>query len=368
MRWLFSALLALHGLIHLMGFAKAFGLAELPRLVEPVSPLAGLVWLAAALLLLTTAAVVTRRSEGWWMPGLAGLILSQTAILGSWTDARFGTVANVLVLVGVVYGFAAHGPFSFRTAYRRAVAERLAAAPAAMPVVREEELERLPEPVGRYLRHAGVVGQPHVHRFRARLRGRIRGGPEEPWMPYTAEQHDFVDEPARFFLMDARRGGLPVDVYHALHAGVAAMRVRLLSLFPVVDSRGADLDRAEAVTFFNDLCVFAPAALLRSAVTWEQVDAHSVRARYRLGANTIAAVLSFDTDGGLVDFVSDDRMAASGEGGRLEPVRWSTPLAERRTFGSLRVASRGEGRWHPPGGAYTYIELEVLELETNPEA
>ena len=35
MRWVFVVLLVLHGLIHLMGFAKAFGYAALPQLTQP---------------------------------------------------------------------------------------------------------------------------------------------------------------------------------------------------------------------------------------------------------------------------------------------------------------------------------------------
>jgi hypothetical protein len=35
MRWIFVALMLVHGLIHFMGPAKAFGLAELPQLTQP---------------------------------------------------------------------------------------------------------------------------------------------------------------------------------------------------------------------------------------------------------------------------------------------------------------------------------------------
>jgi hypothetical protein len=37
----FALLLVLHGLIHLLGAAKALGWAELPQLTQPVTPLAG---------------------------------------------------------------------------------------------------------------------------------------------------------------------------------------------------------------------------------------------------------------------------------------------------------------------------------------
>ena len=43
-----------HGLIHLMGFAKGFGYADLPQLTQPISRAWGLAWLAAAVLVTTT--------------------------------------------------------------------------------------------------------------------------------------------------------------------------------------------------------------------------------------------------------------------------------------------------------------------------
>lgn len=103
MRWLFFALIAVHGLIHLMGFAKAIGLAELPELTQPISRGAGLLWLAAALALLTTAGLFLLEQPGWWVVGLTATLMSQLVIVLSWTDAKFGTLANAMILVGIVY-------------------------------------------------------------------------------------------------------------------------------------------------------------------------------------------------------------------------------------------------------------------------
>jgi len=178
-------------------------------------------------------------------------------------------------------------------------------------------------------------------------------------------QHNFPGEPARFFLMDARMRGLPVDVFHAFRGRSATMRVRLLSLVPIVDASGPELDRAETVTLFNDLCLLAPGALIDPAIRWEPVDERSVRAHYTLGSVTIGAVLMFNEAGELVDFVSDDRFAVSSDGRTFTRQRWSTPMRDYRRMGAQRVGTRGEGRWHPPGGEFTYLELELLELQVN---
>jgi len=367
MRWMLFTLILIHGLIHFMGVAKAFGFAELPQLTHPVSRGMGTVWLFAGLVLLATAALLIGAPRVWWAAGLGAVLLSQAAVISSWSDAKFGTIANVVILAGVVYGFASQGPLSFAAEYRREVQERLAQ-PESPQMVTEADLTALPAPVQHYLRGAGAVGQPRVHHFEATWRGRIRATAHDRWMEFTAKQYNVVDERARFFLMDATRSGLSVDVYHVFRENAATMRVWLLSLVPLVNASGPELDRAETVTLFNDLCLLAPAALTDPAIRWEPIDADSARARYTVGSVTIGAVLSFNEAGELVNFVSDDRLVASADGTQFTRQRWSTPVTDYRQFGPRRVMTRGEGRWHPPEGEFVYLEMELLDLASTADS
>lgn len=362
LKWLLFALLVLHGLVHLLGPVKAFGLAEVAELTQPISRPVGLLWLLAAVAFVVAAVLLLRSPPSWWIIGLVAVALSLALILGAWTDARFGTLPNLVILVAALLASAAFGPYGLRVEYQRNVQERLADVVAA-DTVTEADLAHLPDPVQRYLRLSGVVGEPRVHHVRVVLRGRIRAGPDDPWMPFTSVQTNVVDDPARFFFMDARRAGLPVDVLHVYRDGEASMTVRLLSLLPLVDARGPEMNRAETVTLFNDLVLFAPGALIDPEIEWEPVDDHTVRARYTAGTNTVSAVLTFDEEGRIVDFVSDDRMAATSDGFQAMP--WSTPVG---AYGTLRGAPRmtaGDGVWHAPEGAYAYIELQVLDVEIN---
>jgi hypothetical protein len=65
MRWIIAVLFAVHGLIHLMGFAKAFGYAKLPQLIQPISREMGLLWLAGGLLVVASAAMIVARTRGF---------------------------------------------------------------------------------------------------------------------------------------------------------------------------------------------------------------------------------------------------------------------------------------------------------------
>jgi hypothetical protein len=364
MRWVVAALLVGHGLIHLMGFAKAFRYAELPQLTRPVSSVIGVAWLAAGLLVVASAVMMVAWPRAFWVIGAVALVLSQTVIFSAWSDARAGTIVNVVFLLAVAHSWFSQGPQSFRTRFDRDVAAGLAR-PLDAPVVTEADLAPLPDSVQRYLRTTGVVGQPRVRNYRLRFHGRIRGGPDARWMPFEAEQQSFADQPTRLFLMHARMFAVPVEVFHRLASGKATMQVKIVGAIPMVDARGAVMDRSEAVTLFNDMCLLAPGTLLDPAIAWEPVDARTVRARFTNGGQTISATLLFGDDGLLTNFISDDRSRSSPDGKSFTRLRFSTPVRDYRDFGSVRLASHGDARWMLPEGELTYGEFDLQQVTYN---
>jgi hypothetical protein len=271
--------------------------------------------------------------------------------------------ASFTILLGTYWWFNA-GPRSFQAQFDRDAAAGQARLEAAA-VVTDADLAPLPAPVQQCMRLAGAVGQPRVQNYRLRFRGRIRSAPGSAWMPFEAEQQSFADQPTRLFHMRARMFGLPVDIYHRLAGGQATMQVRLLGAIPIVDARGDDLDRSEAVTLFNDMCLLAPGTLIDSAITWQPIDPRSVRAEFTHGADTIAAVLEFGDDGLLANFVSDDRSRSSPDGTSFTRLRFSTPVRDYRTFGQARLMGLGEARWQLPDGEFTYGEFELQEIAYN---
>lgn len=364
MKTAFTILLVIHGLLHAMGFLKAFGLAQLPRLTSPISRPSGLLWLFAGLAMLGAAVALHAWPRGLWVVGAVAVVASQVVIVSSWSDARFGTIANALVLLGVVAGFLASGPRSLRAEFERDAARGLART-TSQELVSEQDLASLPSPVQRYLRYAGVVGHPRVQSLRVRFTGRIRSGPTAAWMPLVAEQYSFFDRPTRLFFMQARMSVLPVEALHAYIDEQASMRVKVVSLVPMVDARGPAFTTAETVTLFNDMCVMAPATLIDPAIRWEPVDGAQCRASFTAAGHTVAATLLFDDEGRLVDFFSDDRPSLDSNGTTFTRNRWSTPLSGYRAFGPYRLASRGEARYGTSQDGYAYGEFSMESIEYN---
>jgi hypothetical protein len=161
---------------------------------------------------------------------------------------------------------------------------------------------------------------------------------------------------------------IPVQGYHRYVGPSATMRIKAAALLPVVDGSGDEMNQGETVTMFNDMCVMAPATLIDPAIAWERMGESTVRASFTNAGHTIRAELSFNKVGELTNFWSDDRYQTSSDGKSARKVRWSTPLGRYRSFGRVRLASGGEGRWHEPGGEYAYIELTIDDVQYNVRA
>jgi hypothetical protein len=97
--YIISFVILIHGLIHFMGFAKAFGNGDMKQLTIPISKPAGLMWMLTALLFIATFILYLLENEYWGMMAIAAIMLSQLLITMNWRDAKFGTIVNIVILV-----------------------------------------------------------------------------------------------------------------------------------------------------------------------------------------------------------------------------------------------------------------------------
>ena len=361
MRIVLALVIALHGLIHLLGPAKAFGWADVSQLRAPIAPAVGLLWLAAAALLIAAAAALVLRTPWWWYPALPGVVLSQALIVAAWGDAKCGTLANVVVAIPLLVAVLDARPSSFRSRFEHDSKALLVGATRAAPLVTDADLAPLPPLMQAYLRRMGVVGRARVRNMRVTFTAQMRSSATAPWMPATATQYEFFERPARLFYMNASRAGLPFDILHRYVDGAATFEVRMAGLLPIVDKKGPGITNDETVTLMNDVLVMAPAAALDLPFTFETIGERSLRATFHHAGFTVSAVLMFDAAGDLVGFLSTDR-AHDREGGA---ATWSTPVSGYRELDGIRVGALGDANWIEPSGEWTYGRFEITSIAYN---
>jgi membrane protein implicated in regulation of membrane protease activity len=318
----------------------------------------GIMWFIAAILFIAASIILLTQNNMWWMIALPALVISQIVIVSSWQDANWGTVINGLILVAII---AAYGNWRFEGAYKKDVLHSLQQQRTVKnDLLTEEDIAALPLQVQHYIRYTGVLNKPRVKNMRIVFEGEMREK-GKAWFPFTTVQYNFFDEPTRLFFMKATMLGVTVPGYHAYKNAVATMQVKLFGLIPVVDKSGNELNKAETVTLFNDLCIFAPAALIDRRIKWEPVDSSSVKAIFSNHGITVSAILYFNPAGQLINFVSDDRYEISAK----QQYRFSTPVSDYKTINGLNLSSYGEAVWHYPDGAFTYGKFHLKNIEYN---
>lgn len=106
MKTLLLILITAHGMLHLLGFVKAFKLAPLTRMPHPITKIHGVLWLTAACLIVTCGLMFFLHVDGWWIVGFISVIVSQYVIIEDWSDAGLGTTINILLLIISILGLA----------------------------------------------------------------------------------------------------------------------------------------------------------------------------------------------------------------------------------------------------------------------
>jgi hypothetical protein len=358
LKYLFLFLLLCHSLIHLRGFVRNIGITTTGKITKPLSNKKGKWWLLASVLFIITATGFIFKTSWWPFVAIVAVCLSQTLIVKIWNNAKFGTLPNLIVLLAVVSVWGNH---QFESGFIHDVKVHLKKNILLQnELITERDLVSLPAPVQKYLRYAGAVGRPRPYNMRLTFEGEMRGK-DIDWFPLNSLQYNFFDSPTRLFFIRGKMYGLQVPGYHNYQNGKDRMDIKLFGLIPVIHQEGPELDRTETVTYFSDLCLFAPAALTDKRISWTSIDSHSVRAIFKYGANKISATLIFNDRGQLINFISDDRSPIDEK----KPVRFSTPVKDYKTFDGRNIPTSGEAIWHYPDQDFVYGRFSLKSIEYN---
>jgi len=224
-------------------------------------------------------------------------------------------------------------------------------------IVVQENLNELPEPVQYWLSAAGIVGQPIPRTIRLRQEGEIRLGPDQPWMPFHADQYYTIDPPAFIWRVSASAvPGLFIRGVDLFRDGRGSMQMKPLALSTVVDASGPKLDQGSALRYLQET-VWFPFAALSDAISWEAIDDRSARATLTLDTITVSGMFFFDKAGQIIDF----HALRFRDEDALQP--WNTPMHEHGEYNGVVVPTEGEGIWGSGDDSFTYIRLRLVNLD-----
>ena len=270
---------------------------------------------------------------------------------------------SVLVLIVAVVVVVEIAGRDFNNAFKQKVAKLFSSQPKVeRKVVTKDDIRHLPEPVQRYLRYTGIIGRQRAAFVRLKQTGAMRPKPDGKWFPLKAEEYYTVDNPG--FVWKGCMAVAPLfsttaqDMYLN---GEGNMHVKLMSAINIVNAKGKEMDEASLMRYFNEMQWF-PSSLVSGNVKWEAIDANSARSTLTDRGMTVSALFCFDKEGKITNFIAE--RGRSTDGGKVVRTTWSTPISEYGTYGNgLRLPSKGEAIWHLDSGEFSYIKLEITEVE-----
>lgn len=360
LRAIFALIIVAHGTIHLMGFLKAFQLAQFDQLSLPISRFSGVFWGMACLLFLASAAAFLFRSNGWWIIAAVGLVVSQILIISVWQDAKFGTIANVIVLGGVLLGY---GHWQFTRMVNRELQQFWEGVSSKREeVITQRDLEDLPPKVKQWITNSGLIGKKGIKAAHFKQTGQMRISPEGSWMPVKAVQFVKTADPGFLWIADVKA----VPYVHLAgrdkyEKGKGRMLIKLMSLVSVADSKGPKIDQGALLRYLAEM-VWYPSTALEDYITWEPIDSTSVRATMRYGGVESSGFFIFDNHGDVTGFQAK-RYYSGKEATTLETWVISLDPTSYQNFGDIRVPSRAEVSWKLDEGDFTWYKLEISDLE-----
>ncbi|WP_291789299.1 DUF6544 family protein [Cecembia sp.] len=360
MKTVFTLLILLHALIHLLGFVKAFQFAELKDFPLQISKPVGLFWLGSAMVLLTTGFFYFKENPYWWLFAFVGLILSQVLIISQWSAAKFGTLPNLIILVVAIISYA---QFNFEKKIAEEIRETLPSSDPLLPLT-ESSIQHLPISVRRWLQYSGVIGRPAIQSVYMQQSYQLKLKPEQKnWYTANATQLSVTNPPSFVWSVD-------VQMMPLLYAfgrdkfveGKGEMLIKLLSLLPVAkDGYNPQFNEAALQRFLGEL-VWYPSAAVLDYIEWEEIDNNKAEATMTIGQTKGKGVFEFDDEGKLLQFTANRYMSSGADAIKKD---WVVRTLSYKEFNGVQLPNKCNATWVLESGDWTWALFEVDSVVFN---
>jgi len=363
-------LIIIHGLIHIIGFVREWGIAPVEQLSGKtliqlsgnLSRTVGIFWLVACILFIISAAFYLAKKDWWWMVAIVAVLISQLLIVLYWKDAKFGTVANTFILVACILSY---GSWDFEMMVKAELKLFMVTKAPEETVVTPEMMSGFPEIIVRWLERSGVVGREVIHNVYLVQSGRMRTKPDGRWMDIKAEQYISTEPPGFVWKADVK--AFPMvhlsgrDKYQS---GEGHMLIKMFSIIPVVNERGSEIDQGAMLRYMAEM-VWYPSFAVSDYIKWEPVDSFSARATMSYAGMSVTGLFRFDAHGDFVRFEADRYFQRKG-GATLE--RWVVSVKENGygEFSGVRIPVDLSVSWKLSSGDFTWFELKIEKVDYGP--
>ncbi|MBT8261256.1 MAG: hypothetical protein KJO05_00430 [Bacteroidia bacterium] len=360
MKIVFTFIVGIHALIHVMGFLKGFGYAEIGEISKAVSRLEGILWLTTSLLFMSGIILMHYNNLRWKWLLLLAVLISQALIITVWPDARFGSLPNLLIALVLLFGYSEN---VFRVRSEKLAKEILVSSETlSLNNTIEDRINNKPPIVQKWLR-ASMHDSSYISSVRLQQKGRMRTKPQARWMPFTAEQ--YISIPAASYIWTTEVelfSDIDLTGRDKLESGEGETSIKLMGLIPIVNEKSnPKINSGSLMRYLAEICWY-PTAALDNRIHWESVGDTSAEASMMMNGVTVTGTFYFTPDGNFEAFESQ-RFYGGGDNSNLET--WHIEALDYDTFHGVQIPNKAEITWKFLEGDFKWLELEVIDIDYN---
>ncbi len=278
----------------------------------------------------------------------------------------FILLGTLMIIIGTLLVFFNISYSKTRTEFKNLVSELASDGSSKSELFTEADLSGMPFPVMRYFRYCGYIGTPVMNSVKISYRDvdfSFGKGKAPIKIDYT--QYNFVMEPARLAYIDSSMYGIPFEGLDTFYEGKGAMKGLIAKCFTVFYNSGKAMDEASLVNCLSE-CLLLPSAALQDYIKWEEIDNTHAKAIIQYDDMKVSGIFSFDENGEMLSFTTDDRDAVL-EDGSSKKIRWSAVCKEYKEENGIRKPTVFQAVWHYEDGDFIYFNGKDVKMEFNPK-
>ncbi|GAA5225387.1 hypothetical protein GCM10025777_60180 [Membranihabitans marinus] len=308
-----------------------------------------------------TVVLLIAQYNYWWIIGIVGVILSQFLIINYWVDAKFGTIANVIILLATIIGYSS---FNFKEKIK---GERITQFENSQlknqNIVTGKSLLDLPVNVQKWLSNSGIIDKKLISNVYLTQELQLKLKPEQTtWNNGTAEQYFTIQPPAFNWNINTEMNSiLSVAGRDKFEDGKGEMTIKLLSIIPVANAKNDEKVNQATLQRYLAEIVWFPSASLSEYIKWEAINDNSARATMEYNGTKGSGVFHFDIDGNFEKFVAM-RYQDSND---AEPTEWTVTATKTEERNGIKIPVECEASWELESGKWTWLKLKITDIKYN---
>ncbi len=361
MKWFIVLVVFIHAFIHLLGFYKSFNLLEIKSISMPVSKIAGILWLFTAILLITYAILYFLNKEYALILGISAILLSQYLIISSWKDAKFGSLANLVILFSIIT------LFSSCKFQQKVSAETLEILnyPNTPEIknIDQKDISELPVSVQNWFKCTGILDKEYIYAGEIFQSAKLKMNPKQKkWINATALQYTNIEKPAFIWTINAKMNYiLKFKGRDKFQNGQGEMLIKINSLINVVNEKGEKLNEGTIQRFLGEM-VWFPNLALSKYITWKEINDTTALATMEYMGTIGSGTFYFNKNGDVIKYSA---YRYYGNNPESEKYLWEMKILDYKSFDGIKIPSKMTATWFFPDDEWTWLNLEIINVNYN---